>query len=211
MLKNKILLPLLVVSLFTFTACGSNVNNNESETTTSTIEGQEEETNEEATNETSTEEIQETDDRPTTDAYADISIQPEEAFDLYLDQYPGASITQIQLDKENDTYVYELEGFEGETEYELKIHSVDGTILKKDSDTDDDADDQPLTREHVIKVKALVDQALADAGEGSILDEWKLDIDDGIAKLEVDIDKQDGEDEERTYNVDTGELIEIDN
>lgn len=194
-------------------ACGTDANETEPETTMPAIEEQEETTTdtEEAADETSTAEKQEAANSPTTDAYANISIQPEEAFDLYLNQYPNAAITQIQLDKEDGVYVYEVEGFEGSTEYELKIHSVDATILKEDIDTDDDTDDQPLTREQVAKVKALVDQALTDAGEGSTLEEWELAIDDGIAKLEVDVDKQDGEDEERTYNVDTGELLEIDN
>lgn len=211
MFKKKIALSLLVVSMLTLVACGTDANDVGKDTSLPTMEEQEEVTTDKIKDDNSVEDTKQTADQPSSNAYADISVHPEEAFDLYLGKYPNAAITQIQLDKEDGIYVYEIEGFEGETEYELKIHTVDGTILKEDRDTDDDTDDQPLTREQVAKVKTLVDQALTEAGEGSILDEWTLDIDDGIAKLEIDLDKEDGEDEERTYNVDTGELLEIDN
>lgn len=202
MFEKKTFLSIFAVSALALTACGTSGEVTDSDTTPPAVEEQEEDT---STDDVTTEETTET-----ADDYMNITIQPEEAFDIYQDKYPDVTITQIQLDKDMGSYVYKVEGFEGTTEYELKIDPIDGAILKEDMDTDDDID-EAITRENVTKVKALVDQALADIGDDAKLEEWTLDMDDGIAKLEIEFDKKGMDDEEHTYNVETGELIEIDN
>jgi len=105
--------------------------------------------------------------------------------------------------------IVETKGFVDNTEYEIDINSMDGTIIKEEMETDDQPDPE-ITRLQVGKVLALVDKALTDAGEGARLDEWTLEVEDGIAKLEVEYDRDGFDDEERTYNVETGELLELD-
>lgn len=209
MFKKNTLLSLLAVSALALTACGTD--DMDPDTPMPAVEEQEDTSTDDATTDETTEETDAAAETPAADDYASLTLQPEEAFDIYQDKYPNATITQIQLDKDMGSYVYKVEGFEGTMEYELKIDPMDGAILKEDIDTEDDMDDLAITREHVEKVMALVDQALADAGDGAMLEEWTLDMDDGIAKLDIDLDKTGMDDEERTYNVDTGELIEIDN
>lgn len=141
--------------------------------------------------------------------YADLKIKPEQAFDIFMEKYPDAKITKIRLDEDDKTYTYELKGFINNTEYEIDINPMDGTIIKEEMEDDDDSDPE-ITRSQVEKVLALVDKALTEAGEGARLDEWTLEVDDGIAKLEVEYDRDGFDDEERTYNVETGELLELD-
>lgn len=204
MFKKKTLLSLVAVSALALTACGTDGEDTDLDTTPAVEEQEDTTTDDTTTDETA-------DETTVADDAMNLTLQPEEAFDVYQDKYPNATITQLQLDKDMGSYVYKVDGFEGTSEIEMKIDPMDGTILKEDTDMDDDMDDLAITREHVEKVMALVDQAVADGGEGAKLEEWTLDMDDGIAKLDVELDKQGMDDEERTYNVDTGELIEIDN
>ena len=88
---------------------------------------------------------------------------------------------------------------------------MDATILKENTDKDDDLDEMEITREQVEKVMDLVDKALSEAEDGATLKEWTIDADDGLVKLEVELDVDGFDDQERTYNIETGELLEIDN
>lgn len=211
MFKKNTLLSLLAVSALALTACGTNDGTTEPDVNEPAVEGQEESAADETTTEESTDDTEVEVASPTADDYANLTLQPEEAFDIYQDQYPNAKITQIQLDKDMGNFVYKVEGFEDKREIELKIDPIDGTILKEDTDQDDDMDDLPITRDQVTKIKALVDEALTDAGADTQLEEWTLDMDDGIPTLEIELDKKGMDDEERTYNVETGVLLEIDN
>lgn len=199
MFKKRTLLSLLAVSSLALAACGMDEDGIEVDPTPPVEEL--EETTDDATNE-------ETQDP--ADDYANLTIKPEEAYDIYLDEYPDAQVTQVQLDQDMGSFVYKVEGFEGTTEYEIKINPIDGSITDVNTDMDSDMDEMEITRDHVVKVMDLVDMALADAEEGAELKEWTLDEDDGIMKLEVELDTGGLGDQERTYNVDTGELIEID-
>ncbi len=96
-------------------------------------------------------------------------------------------------------------------EYEIRIHPGNGEVTKvgeeKDLIDDDDKEDL-ITKEHVEKIQALVDKSLIGAGEDVKLKEWTLDVDDGIAVLEVEVDVKDSNDIEYKYNVETGNLLE---
>ena len=87
---------------------------------------------------------------------------------------------------------------------------MDSSIIKESTDTDDDQDEMEITREQVAKVMDLVDLSLSEAGEDAKLKEWTIDGDDGMVKLEVEMDTDGLADMEYTYNIETGELIEKD-
>ena len=206
MFKKKIFLPLLVVLALALTACTTDDGDvvEPEPDTTAPIEEQEETTGDEEVPE-----VKEDMDA-SADEYADIKVKPEEAFDTYMEKYPTTKVKKVQIDKEMGKYVYNVEGFEGNKEYELKIDPIDGTITKEHMETDDDMDDMEITRVNVEKVMAIVDKAIAEAGEGAKLEEWTIDMDDGKTKLDVEIDKKGFDNVEHTYDVETGELVEID-
>lgn len=192
MFKKKTLLSLLTVGMLGLTACSTNDGDIDVDDPNPVVEEQEE-----------------------TDVaakdYEEILVSPEEAFDIYMDKHPTTLVKKVQLDKDLGKFVYKVEGFEENMEYELKIDSMDGSVIKEYSEADHDMDEMEITRDHVMKVVALIDEALTDAGPEAKIEEWTIEMDDGITQLDIEIDKKGLENEERTYNVDTGKLVEIDN
>lgn len=204
MFNKKTLLSMLAVSSLVIAACGTNGD----DVGTDVIppaEEQEETTTDDTADDTSVDEAIEP-----IDDYENVTITPEEAFDIYMDKYPNAKVTEVELEKDMGEFVYEVEGYEGTTEYELKIDPADGNITKESIDTDNDIDETEITRDHVAKVINLVNQAFSEVEDDATLKEWKIESDDGIVKLEVELNINGLGDQERTYNVDTGELIELD-
>lgn len=142
--------------------------------------------------------------------YDDIKLSPIEAYEIYIEKYPNAKVTQVQLDKDLGSYVYKIEGIDNNKEYEISLNPVTGKIIKEDTDMEVDNDDNgEITKSHVEKIENLVNMALKDSGEASKVDEWSLEFDDGRIILEVEIDKK-GLDDEYKYDVETETLIEKD-
>lgn len=199
MIKKKTLLSLVALSSLALAACDTTDDMNDNDTnTTPPVEEPADDTADDTTGDT-------------TDEKTDnVTFLPEEVYDVFLDKYPNAVVTKIQLDKKTNGYEYEVQGFEGDTEYELKIDPNDGSILKDKSEKDNDIDEKEITRDQVLKVLDLVDAALAEAGAEATLKEWTIDEDDGIVKLEVEMDIDGLDDPEYSYNVETGELIDKD-
>ncbi|MDN6195473.1 MAG: PepSY domain-containing protein [Atopostipes suicloacalis] len=204
MLNKKWMLSLFAVSSLALTACAANDTDDDVDDTTPPVENQEDQKDQDAQDD------QENQEETTGDQYTNLKIQGEEAFDTFMDEYPDAKVSKVQLDKDMNDFVYKVEGFEGNNEYELKINPTDGSILNKEEETDDDQDEMEISREQVEKVADLVEKSLSDAGEGATLDEWTLDEDDGLVKLEVEIDIDGSDDIEHTYDIETGELLEKD-
>lgn len=212
MFKKKLLLPIMIlVIVLSLVACTSDDPDPSMDTTP--VEDEDQGTDDNSTEDESTEETPEEDievDDVSTDEYANIKVKPEEAFDTFMEKYPNSKVKKVQLDKDMGSFIYKVEGFEGNMEYEIKIDPIEGIITKEDTESDDDMDDMPITRANVEKVQAIVDKAMAEAGEGAKLEEWTVEEDDGRVELEIEIDRKGFDDQERVYDVETGELIEID-
>ena len=192
MSNRKLLLSLFAVSSLALTACTNDDSEDESKDTTALVEDQVDQEDTEA------------------DTYTNLTMQAVDAFDTFMAEYPDAKISKVQLDKDLGDFVYKVEGFMENNEYELEIDPMTAEILKKEEDTDDDQDEIEISREQVEKVNDLVDNSLTDAGEDAELEEWTLDEEDGQIKLEVEV-KVDGlTDTEYSYLIDSGELIEKD-
>lgn len=189
MFNKKKLLSLLALGTLGLTACSANNGDQAVEDTTPAVEEQEE--------------------TATTDE--EIKITPAEAFDIYMEKHPTTLVKKIQLDKDLGKFIYKVEGFETNMEYELEIDPIDGRILKEYSEADNDMDELEIKRDHVMKVATIVEEALTEVGPDAEIEEWTIEMDDGIVQLAIEIDKEGLENEERTYNVDTGKLVEIDN
>ena len=133
-----------------------------------------------------------------------------EALDIYMKKYPNAKVEEIEFDMDSDLglYVYEVEGYEGNQKYELKISAKDGSIVKEKMEMKEHhQSDGEITKSHIEKIDTLVNEALKDAGEGANLDEWSLEFENGIAVLDVEVDIVGGDDIEYKFNVETGKLI----
>lgn len=138
-------------------------------------------------------------------AYENVKLTPTEALNIYLDKYPDAYIKEIELELKSDVFVYEIEGYSGKERNELYIDSKNGNILEVKTKSFRGRYDQ-ITPEATDKIKALVDEALSDAGEGSQLYEYELEVEDLRLELEVKITGANREQLSYKYDLDTGDL-----
>ena len=132
----------------------------------------------------------------------------EEAVDIFHNHFKDDSINikSIKLDFFNEALDYVIEGFKDGNEYELRIAAPNGEVVEEKTDKDDDNDEKALDLKNIITAKEAMEKALEGQKEGAWVVEYELEIDDG--KAVYDIDVENGEDVK--VDATTGEIIERD-
>ncbi len=138
--------------------------------------------------------------------YEDIKLTPSQAFEIYMERYPNSTVKEVELDTKSNSYIYKVKGYDDEKKYKAYIDPVNGTITKVKEKLCK-GNYKEITKSSTDKIQELVDKSLRDAGEGSRLDEWSLELEDGMLELEVEVKLKNGDDLEYEYNLATGELI----
>ena len=138
--------------------------------------------------------------------YEDIKLSPSDAFDIYMERYPNSTVKEVELDKKSNSYIYKIKGYDDEKRYKAYIDPMDGTITKVKEKLSK-GNYKEISGSSTQKIKELVDKSLQDAGEGSVLDEWSLELEDGMLELEVEVKLKNGDDIEYEYNLATGQLL----
>lgn len=138
----------------------------------------------------------------------EVDTSMEDAVDIFYDHFKDDSINinSIKLDFFNESLDYVIEGFKDGEEYELKIAATNGAVVEEKTDKDDDTDEEALDLKNIITAQEAMEKALKGQKEGAWVVEYELEIDDG--KAVYDIDVEDGEDV--TIDATTGEIIERD-
>lgn len=96
----------------------------------------------------------------------------------------AATFTQLELDRDDGRWEYEIEFYANGTEYEYVIDAQSGAILERDSDYD--PDDAPVSAASVISMDEA--KALAQAkAPNATLHEISFDYDDGIPVYEGEL------------------------
>nr|WP_300004971.1 PepSY domain-containing protein [Tissierella sp.] len=191
MLKKKILLPLMVVFALALTGCttdgGKDVDVDAPEVDVPDVN--------------------------VGDEIEDVKIKAIEAYDKFIEKYPDAEITKFELDEDMGTYLYKIEAFDSEKEYEVKMDAKTGELLKDNVEqelVEDDDRDEVITKANIEKVDALIEKSVSESEEGSKLDQWELEVEDMMTILEVKVKQGTLDNIEYKYNVETGELVEKD-
>lgn len=132
----------------------------------------------------------------------------EEAVDIFHDHFKDDSINikSIKLDFFNEALDYVIEGFKDGNEYELRIAAPNGEVVEEKTDKDDDSDEKALDLKNIITAKEAMEKALEGQKEGAWVVEYELEIDDG--KAVYDIDVENGTDVK--IDATTGEVIDKD-
>lgn len=107
-----------------------------------------------------------------------------DAIDLVMAQHPDGVI--LDIDREDDTVVYEMDVVVGQDVLELIVDTVAGDIREDDRDNDEDEDIRNAADATVSVVDAIT-QAL-EAHPDGVLDEASLDEDDGRLQWQIDLD-----------------------
>lgn len=145
-------------------------------------------------------------------SYEDISITPEEAARIFKNKNLNVNIKEVSLELKSGSYVYELSGYNETGKHKIKLNPATGSIISEKSETGKNlVQDFAISDDHLSKINSLVDQSLKDAGDGYFLDEWEIELDDGIIELKVELKDNSSNEIEYEYNVETGVLIEKDN
>lgn len=138
----------------------------------------------------------------------EVDTSMEDAVDIFYDHFKDDSINikSIKLDFFNEALDYVIEGFKDGQEYELRIAATNGAVVEEKTDKDDDTDEEALDLKNIITAQEAMEKALEGQKEDAWVVEYELEIDDG--KAVYDIDVEDGEDV--TIDATSGEIIEKD-
>lgn len=127
-----------------------------------------------------------------------INLSQSDAINKFNEKYGSKSIKGIELKNKKNKYIYEVEGFDSEKEYKVKIDASSGNILKAKSenlDADDKEDALDLngliSRSEATKLAQT--KASGKAVKWSLeMDDkrpvWKVELKDGNKETEVKID-----------------------
>lgn len=132
----------------------------------------------------------------------------EDAIKIFHDHFKDETINikSIKLDFFNEALDYVIEGFKEGNEYELRIAADNGAIVDEKTEKDDDKDEKALDISKIIKAEDAMKKALEGQKEDAWVVEYELEIDDG--KAVYDIDVENGQDVK--IDATSGEIIERD-
>lgn len=121
------------------------------------------------------------DDDVTPPSTSDKVIGEDKAKEIVLKKIPGATITEFKLDEDDGRLVYEGEAYLNQTEYDLEINAVDGTVLKWESETKNKPAATPKPTTKPASSISLDDakNIVLKKVPGATITEIKLDYDDG--------------------------------
>lgn len=143
---------------------------------------------------------------------SEIKVTEKEALDTFSDKY-DKKVESIELEPSRKGYVYEVESYDDQVEYNTRIDAASGDIIDNKSDKDDDDDDEEETHYELNQKEAIsqkeatkIAENKADSGKAR---EWKLErVSDDKQTWEVNVLEKDNE-TEVTINADDGEVLEV--
>lgn len=117
------------------------------------------------------------------------------AVEIFYDKFGDKEINiiQIDFDKDNGKYTYEIEGWKDNKEYKLEIDAETEKVLEQKSEVDDDIDkdDIVIDLDKVVTPEKAIEEALKQSKANKI-EGWDLHTEDGVLVYEVDV--EDGDD-----------------
>lgn len=143
---------------------------------------------------------------------ATITVSPADAIMKFNEKYPDVKIDEFSFGKENKTFIYEINGFDDNSEYEFEIDATDGTILKDNTEKDNTADKTAINLDLISEIQPIIDKSLTEAGSDFYLDSYSVEFErtGNFNKLDIELENSKGQDIEFEYNLDTKELIKKD-
>lgn len=102
------------------------------------------------------------------------------------------NISEIQFNQDDDQYVYEIEGWDGEFHFVLITTADIGQTIDQEQEVDSEAEDM-LELEDIVTPQAAMEAALEESGSGYV-EEWELEVENDQTVYTIDI--EDGDDQQ---------------
>ena len=115
-------------------------------------------------------------------------------------------VEEIELEREANTAVYEVDIEKDDIDYDLHIDAYSGEVYSVDRDDDGDDDDNFSNYKNVISQDDAI--AIAEKAANGKVVEIELDEDDGLFKYEVELRTDRGE-AEVEIDASTGNVLEV--
>lgn len=141
-----------------------------------------------------------------TQEYEEIELTASDVIYLCEKRYPRFQIKEIELERKSGGYLYSIEGFDEEKNYEIEMDPVSGMMLKIEEEISPQVY-WKITQEQTDQVGILVEKILKEAGNNSRLCEWSLENEDGIPKLDIEVKLENSEIVDYEYNFITKEIV----
>lgn len=200
-MKNKSLLLALAAAVV-LGACG-----NQEAKTTEEVKTEESQTIESNDSNDAVKEVATDDESGAKDPIPATEKTLEEAIDAFYAHFGDDAIelTSAEYDEDDGKYVYNVTGYKDGEEFEAEFDANSLDLIKEEKDTEDDKKVLAIDRTNIITAKEAMEKAL-EGQEGAWVKEYELEIDDGKAVYDIDI--EDGTD--LKIDATSGEIIEKD-
>ncbi len=197
-MKNKSLL-LALAAVVVLGACG-----NQEAKTTAEVKTEESQTVESNDSNDAVKEVATDDESGAKDPIPATEKTLEEAIDAFYAHFGDDAIelTSAEYDEDDGKYVYNVTGYKDGEEFEAEFDANSLDLIKEEKDTEDDKKVLAIDRTNIITAKEAMEKAL-EGQEGAWVKEYELEIDDGKAVYDIDI--EDGTDVK--IDATTGEII----
>lgn len=134
----------------------------------------------------------------------EFALSLDDAVAKFKETFPaeGVEVTSVELDEEDGRYVYDVQGYDQEKEYEATIDAESGEIISSEEEVDDvDPDDVAIDFEKILSPKEAMTKAMEN--NNGYVKSYELEWEDD--KMTYDIDVQDGD--EVKLDAETGDIL----
>lgn len=137
-----------------------------------------------------------------------INHNAKEAVDAAKESFDGKLI-QVELDNEDNQWVYKVELEQGSEEHEVLLSVDDLSVVNESTDTDDDEDtEDQFNYEDAVPAEEAVQTAIDEAGGSGEIEGWSLDKDDGTLEYEIELKNTDNGDADIKIDAESGDILE---
>ena len=126
----------------------------------------------------------------------EFKVSLDDAVDKFKEAFEvdGIEVSSLEFDEDDGKYVYDIQGFKDDEEFEAKIDAESGEVLSKEQDKDDDTkDDMAIDFTKVKAPKEAMEKAMEN--NKGYVKSYELDFNDQ-GKLVYEIDVENGDDVE---------------
>lgn len=177
-------------------ACGNDTPTNDAPPADDTTEDVADDTTGDTTDDAADDTADDQADSGSTEATAGVlsmtfDISLEDAVQIFRDTFgENVNIDQIDFDSDFGEYEYEIQGWDDSNEYELDIDANTGEVRNQEQEAENDNDDEDiLDIASYISPEEAMNAAVSENNQ--IVEGWNLEIDDGRAIYEIELEQAD--------------------